>query len=400
MRITFGSLGRGSTWAGAVAATACIALAAGCGSSSSGSSDGKAPLKIGANLELTGALGSVGADSLKGLKLAVKLKNDDGGLLGNPVELDSQDNESVPASAVSVATKFGGDQSYNAIVGPIAAAATAAVAPIAEKYKIVTYNPAGAGFLPPSVYNGWVFRIREAQATAVGPTAKAVIDKLGNVKTVAILNYSDNDAYVQAKDIWEKTAKGMGISNIVDVAFPSKTQDYAPIVTKLQDQNVDVIFIGASPETDGPLIKALRNAGIDAPIVGDGSIFDPSTFEVSGGAVTGSYSYSDYLPDASNPLSAKFSSAYKKMTGREPSAYAAYAYDVANTLFAAVDKAKSTDRTKIRDALASLQDHKGLTGVISYDTKGGDPIRTKLTLAQVTSDGTLKAAGEIPVPAN
>ena len=56
----------------------------------------KAPIRIGAIHNLTGALGSIGAPSMAGARLAVKQLNARGGLLGRPVELLGRDGRSDP----------------------------------------------------------------------------------------------------------------------------------------------------------------------------------------------------------------------------------------------------------------------------------------------------------------
>ena len=64
----------------------------------------KRPIQIGAIHNLTGALGSIGAPSMAGARLAVKQLNARGGLLGRPVELLERDGQSDPA-LVAAATR-------------------------------------------------------------------------------------------------------------------------------------------------------------------------------------------------------------------------------------------------------------------------------------------------------
>jgi branched-chain amino acid transport system substrate-binding protein len=224
---------------------------------------------------------------------------------------------------------------------------------------------------------------------------KAVLDKVGDVQTIAVLNYSDNAAYVADGKIWTDTAKAMGIK-VVNASFPADTVNFSPIVSKLRGQDVDVIFLGALPVTDGPLIKQIRNAGIDAQIAGDSSLLDPSTLSVSGGASAGAMSYTAFLPTDTSPQTKEFVEGYRKMFGQEPNAYAAYAYDATNLVVAAVKKAGSaTDRQAIRDALASTKEFPGVTGKISYPTKGGDALRASVNLVALDAAGKVVKLGEV-----
>jgi branched-chain amino acid transport system substrate-binding protein len=399
---------RARSFAPVVAALAVAVLAVGgCGSSddgsasSSGSSSGGnsgGTLKLGVELPLTGPVGSVGKDAITGFELAVKQKNAAGGVFGNDVEYSTQDTESKAAQAAALAAKFGGDKSIAAIVGPIAADETAAVAPVAKQRGILSYNTTGSGVAPEGTFNGWIFRINEAQSLAAGPLMETVVQKVGNVKNVEILNYSDNEAYVGAKDIWTETGAKLGL-NVSNQQFPTDTQDFGPIVSKMQGKDIDLIMVGALPPTLGPLIKQIRAAGIKAPIAGDASLFDPQVLSVSGGAAAGSYSYGTYLPNSDDPKVTKFIADYKAAYKRTPSTFAALAYDLGNILMAAAEKAGGTDRSKLRDALAGTQDYEGVTGSISYGKDGGDAIRAAIALVQLKEDGTLDEVGEIPVGA-
>jgi branched-chain amino acid transport system substrate-binding protein len=391
----FGSKTRLTTAAGL--ALLCAVLAAAATASTLRSHAAKKPIKLGVVLPLTGSTGSVGVDALTGFQLALQLQNAGGGVLGHRITYNTQDTGSDPATAAALEEKFGGDKSYSAIVGPITAAETVAVAPVAKRYKIISYNTTGSGVLPDGTFNGWVFRINQSQALATAPTMRAVIKAVGNVKNIAILNYSDNAAYIGARDIWRKTASTLNLS-VDNEEFPTTTQDYSPIISKLQGKNLDLIFIGALPVTLGPLIRQLRAAGIRAPIAGDASLFDPQTFSVSQGAAAGSYSYSSWLPTFNSRKNREFIAAYKKQFGRNPSAFAAYSYDLANILMDAIKRTGgSSDRVKLRNALAATKNFPGVSGKVNYGPQGGDAVRKTVSLVRLSPTGALTLVGLIPI---
>jgi branched-chain amino acid transport system substrate-binding protein len=224
---------------------------------------------------------------------------------------------------------------------------------------------------------------------------EAVVEEVGDVDKVAILNYSDNSAYVGARDIWMETAEGLGIE-VAHQEFPTTTQDFGPIVSNVLKARPDVIFLGAAPATIGPLIKQIRNGGIDAPFVGDAGMFDPQVYEVSGGESVGSYSNTGYLA-TENASNEEFIATYQEEFGREPSSTAAYAYDLTDILLDAIERAGSTDRQAIRDALASTSDFPGLTGEISFGEEGGDAQRTSISLVRLADEGRLEKVADIPL---
>ena len=78
-----------------------------------------------------------------------------------------------------------------------------------------------------------------------------------------------------------------------------------------------------------------------------------------------------------------FVAAYRaKYNGEEPNAYAALAYDATKLIAQAIDKV-GTDRVKIRDYLANLDEpYKGVTGAVSF-APNGDPKNKQMTMAVI-----------------
>jgi ABC-type branched-subunit amino acid transport system substrate-binding protein len=69
----------------------------------------------------------------------------------------------------------------------------------------------------------------------------------------------------------------------------------------------------------------------------------------------------------------RFTAGYRELTGTEPGPQAALAYDAANILLAALEKAIENDGRPTREGvLAALrgQAYQGLTGSIVFDEKG------------------------------
>nr|WP_264357866.1 ABC transporter substrate-binding protein [Carboxydothermus hydrogenoformans] len=73
-----------------------------CGNKSSESDT----IKIGANLELSGNVATLGQSGLNGIMLAVEEINNSGGVLGKKIEIVKYDNKSDNTEAASVATRL------------------------------------------------------------------------------------------------------------------------------------------------------------------------------------------------------------------------------------------------------------------------------------------------------
>lgn len=348
---------------------------------------------IGSPLSLTGPAGGIGVDIRNGAQVAVDEINAAGGVLGRKLKLDVQDTTGAPAQAVQLFSSYARNPDVVAVLGPINAAEVGAVTNLAASHKLVAYAPASAGTVPgvPNLrFNDWTFRLNQSQPSVLGPLLHAVV-KLTGARSVTILNYSDNAAFADAGNLWQKAAEAGGLT-VQRVQFPSSTQDYSAIVTQIRKSS-DLIVIGALSATDGPLVRAIRQAGLTAQIVGDASIVSSSVYTVSQGASKGTYSYSSYINGSGNGT-AEFVSAFRKVHGAEPSAIASYGYDAVKLIASALQTKSTVSRQAVRDGLGNTNAYRGVTGVITYHNSG-DAIRDSVPLVQVSDGGELKKVADI-----
>jgi branched-chain amino acid transport system substrate-binding protein len=119
--------------AGALLLAACASTGSGSGAGSGTS--GKGSITLGEMGPLTGPRADLGAAMVEGSKLALGVINSDGGVLGNQVSLDPQDDVSDPADAVPAADKEINVDHVVGIVGPIVQTAPV-VLPLAAKANI------------------------------------------------------------------------------------------------------------------------------------------------------------------------------------------------------------------------------------------------------------------------
>jgi branched-chain amino acid transport system substrate-binding protein len=371
----------------AIVALTGMALAA-CGASGSNGGD----TVIAAPLALTGPSGSVGLDVQQGAQLAVDELNKQGGIGGHQISLAVQDTTGQPAQAVQLVTSFARDKRVVGILGPINAAEVGAVTGIAESSKIVVLPPASSGAVPGiehGRFNDWTFRLNQAIPLTVGPQMTKVVGLTG-AKSVTVLNYDDNAAYVDTGDRWAQAAQAAG-AGVQRIQFPSTTQDFSSIVTKIPASS-GLIAIGALPATDAQLVRAIRQAGLNAPIMGDSSMLTSEVFDGSRGASEGAYAYSTYLPDGSQAAVA-FTKAFQDAYRKPPTSINAFGYEAVMLMAHAAGNGAPT-RDAIREGLSRLTDYQGVTGVLSY-AGSGDAHRSSIPLVRIGPGGVLQKAGDI-----
>lgn len=372
-----------------------LALGSLCGPRPAWSQSAAEPIIIAGDLALTGPSGPIGVELRRGAELAVEEINAAGGVLGRPLRFEAQDTTGAPAQAVQVFNSFARNPDVMVVFGPVNAPEVGAVTNLAASRKLVVFAPASAGAVPgiPDLkFNDWTFRLNQAQPTVLGPLITKVIE-LTKAKSVTILTYSDNSAYVTVGDLWAKAAADAGIK-VQRIAFPTATQDYSAIVTQIQ-KPVDIVAIGASAATDGALVRAVRQAGFTGAIIGDASMISSAVYTVSQGGSKGAYAYSSYLVGEGRGT-AEFVDAYRKAYGSQPSAIVAYGYETVKLVANAITSQKSVSRQSVRDGLGATRDYQGITGTVTYHNSG-DAIRQSVPLVQVTEGGGMDKVGDIAI---
>jgi len=163
-------------------------------------------------------------------------------------------------------------------------------------------------------------------------------------------------------------------------AYDAKFTDASPLVTKIKASGVDVIF-PVSYTTDAELIISTMQAmRINPVVIGGGAGFIwPDIYKSLGDRINGVFSVGSWSWDSKNiisdPRRKSVVERYKKRFGTFMPEQAGEHYAMVWTLKEAIEKARSTDPKKIRDALASIEVSSGPAalmqpGKIKFDQTG------------------------------
>jgi branched-chain amino acid transport system substrate-binding protein len=94
-----------------------------------------------------------------------------------------------------------------------------------------------------------------------------------------------------------------------------------------------------------------------------------SSTKLAGPALFGTYGVADYAEDSSEASKA-FGKAYRDVYKTAPDNQSAWPYDAVTILSAAINKAGSTDPTKIREAILAVKKYAGAEGEYNFDQNG------------------------------
>ena len=349
------------TFASAAFLAACGNVASTGSSTTAGTAIGDS-VKIGINLEETGATGAYGSVEQRGALLAIEEINKAGGIDGKKFETFDYDNKSETTEATSVATKLTSKDKVNVMIGPATSGATAAAVKIADQ--------AGVPLITPSASQDGLTKGHDSLFVTIFQDsfqgkilAKYANDNL-NAKKVIL--YTDNGSDY-AKGIAKAFREAYKGEIVADETFTAGDTDFQASLTKLKGKEFDAIVIPGYYTEAGKIINQARGMGIDKPILGpDGfnseALVEQATAERANQIyyVTG-FSTTGDVTDKTK----KFLEAYKAKYNEEPSMFAALAYD---SVYMAAEAAKGAKTSiELRDNLAKLKDFEGVTGKMTID---------------------------------
>ena len=324
-------------------------------------------IKIGVVAPITGPAAETGRYQIQGAKLAVDEINKAGGVLGKPVELIVEDDQTTNPGIIMAFSKLAGDKDIVAYIGSIRSTQVNAVSPDVIKVG----KPFVIGGTDPTLThmgNPWYFRFRPHD----GYSARVMADygvKVVGKKKWAIVHSTDAFGTAGMKALVE-ALKGMGITPVLVQGYTNNAQDFTAVALAVKRSGADVMASYIPFETDlGIFAKQLRQVGVTIPWVGSATNMSTTALRLAGSAMNGTFVVADFSKESSAGSTAyanKFEAAYKIRADH----FSAWTYDGMHVLALAINNAKSTDPQKIRQAILAVKNYQGAEGVYNFDKNG------------------------------
>jgi branched-chain amino acid transport system substrate-binding protein len=212
---------------------------------------------------------------------------------------------------------------------------------------------------------------------------------LNELKAKSVYIVHDKTAYGQGiAEFFRQAAEKDGLK-VLGFEGTEETANFDPILTPIQAANPDVFYFGGMFNQAGVMFKQARDKGIKATFLSDDGADSADLVKLGGEGVKGMYYTTVAGPVTFYPEAAKFAADYKAKFGKDPEAFGAQSYDSTAIILQAIEKfvkdnGKLPTRPELRDAVRATKDFKGLTGNITFDSKG-DPAVAKYFVLQVSS---------------
>ena len=329
-------------------------------------------VKIGHSAAVTGPVSYFGKDTENGARMAIEALNARGVAIGGKkvrFELVAEDDGGDPKQATNVAQKLV-DGRVNGVVGHETSGTTIPASKI--------YNQAGIPQISPSstspVYTkqgfNTAFRVVANDVQLGQALGHYAVQKM-NARRVAVID--DRTAYGQGLVTeFSKGLRDQGATVVAREFTHDKASDFNAILTKIRAAKPDLVFFGGMSAVAGPMLRQMKQLGMNVKMMGGDGICSDEIHKLSGGAMADGQVFcaeAGGVDAAGKPAMDKFRADNKKRFGIDVQINAPYAYDAVMTMAEAMVKAGSSAPSKYLPVLARIET-KGVTGPIAFDARG------------------------------
>lgn len=325
------------------------------------------PIKIGMVVPLTGPIADAGRYGVQGARLAVEEVNAAGGVLGRPLELVIEDDQTLNPTTVLAFTKLADNKDIIAFLGPTRSTQIQAIAPSV----LQTARPVLIGGTDPSLTkagNPWFFRFRPNDTYTARAMTEFGLNKLGKKKW-AIVHATDAFGS-NAKTLFTQALKERGITPVMTEGQPNSSPDYTAVALAVKQSGADVLATFITFEPDVAIFaRQLRQLGVNVVWLGSPSITTTTARKLAGPTLNGTFAVADFHPDA-NAEAKAFAAKYTAQFKTVPDFFASWPYDAVHVLAKAITAAGGVDPDKIRQALLATKGYHGVEGTYNFDSNG------------------------------
>ena len=321
------------------------------------------PIKVGIANYLSGPFAALGAEARDGFNLAIKQLG--GKIGGYPVEFIQTDMGGNPDQAKQLVTRYIQRDKIDFFTGPIGSNVALAVGPalFAAKIPYLSNNP-GPSQYAGAQCNDYFFGLSYQNDAFHEAAGKVAADR--GFKKMVILAPD----YPAGKDALTGFKRGYKSAVAQEVYTKLGQIDYAAEIAQLREAKPDAIYIFLPGGMGINFIKQFVSAGLNQniKIIGPGFSGDEDVIQAVGEPMIGMFNTAQWAYDLDNAENKKFVEAFRKAyNNRNPSVYAAQAYDVIMAIDAAVRATggKVADRAAVLAALKKA-DFASVRGKFTY----------------------------------
>ncbi len=321
------------------------------------------PIKVGVSGPFTGGSNPMGVAMRDGIRLAAREINETGGILGRPVLLVERDDEARPERGAQVIQDLINREKVIAGLGIVNTGVALASQRFYQQSHIPMITSVATGsiitkqFLPPQYPDNYIFRVSAPDTIQAAMIVEEAVVRQ-RIRKLAIFHDSTNYGQLGREDL-ERALERHSLKPVAVERFNIRDVDMTPQLARARAAGAEgILTYGLGPEL-AHLANGMVRLGWKVPLVGSWALAMSNFIDNAGPNAEGTRMPQTFIQEGDTPRRKAFIDKYRKSFGVEriPVApAAAQGYDSMLLLAAAIRQARSTDGTKLREALESLQE--------------------------------------------
>jgi len=312
-----------------------------------------APIPLGAINPLTGAGGAYGPSMAKVAQALTARINGAGGVLGRPLALDVEDDQTNPTVGVEAAHKLIDVNKVVAIVGTWASSVTTAVAPLCWQSHTMLFCVSGADSITKLPHHGYIIRTQPNTYLQSGRAAQFLLQR----QAERVFGLSAQTPF--AVDSWNRLAQVLGqggASGIGDIIYDPKQISFRSEIGKALARKPDTLFLNSYAPDLEILLRETYQAGFDGKRFTFAYAATNAVLKaLPAGVTNGLFSFAP-SPDLASP-------AYRAVQGilgvNDPDPYSCQIYDHVSLVALAIAKAGTASGVAIHDNVRKISQGAG-----------------------------------------
>jgi branched-chain amino acid transport system substrate-binding protein len=392
----------------AVLGVAAALLLVGCGGGAGGGGGGEAPTaKIVSDLPLQGANRAQTTTMNNAIKLALQERDGKAGDIN--IEFEEMDDATAQAGqwdaakCAENAQSAAQDEEVIGWIGPFNSGCAAVEIPINNEAGLAMISPANT-YIGLTKEGGESDEPEKYYPTGERNYARVIVadDKQGaagaklmeeeGMESVFILD--DKETYGKGlADQFQRAAEDSGIEVVGREGIDGSAPNYRSLMNKIAQAQPDAIYFGGIIENNvAQIIKDKVGAGMsndEVAFIGPDGIFVDTLLSQAGDAAEGIWITFGGLPESELSQEGKeFVDKYESTYDDAVQPYTVYAYEAANVMLDAIERASEEaggevpDREAVMKQVFATEDYHGALGTWSFD-EDGDTTLTELSIQRV-----------------
>lgn len=314
-------------------------------------------IKVGMLFPQSGGAGDDGQRVTRAVQVMAELINQQGGVMGRPIEVIVRDDESTPAVGVAKANDLIA-QGVSLVIEGYNSPVTLAIQPVLARAGVmdITVLSKADGILSG---NGNKQAVRMNSSNAMDSAAIAEwLMKTAKAKRIAFA--TQNDAYgngAQAGVEAEMKKAGWQYETASQQGFPFTATDFRVAITAIKDSKPDAVMVTDSSSSSGmpAFLQQYAQQRVGVPLIAAVGTISTTVIDIAGPAAEGVVSADIYFPDVepfkSIPANQQFVAAMAKDGKYKADKYTALGAGALEVWAIAANQVKSLDKEKVANAI-------------------------------------------------